>query len=518
MNKSPSLVKDALISLAAGLGIGILVAAFSAPPFAQAVFGGIVLASLCSFALIRVWRGMGGGKSLAAVVLTTFLIRIAFGIFFYAVLPAAGDDTPVQNAGYVYSDAFERDTAAIELVQSGESLLAPFLKQIKSDQYGGLLTVSAAIYAVLSPQAARPLLITLLAAFTTAAGLAFFWSALRKRFSERFTLIAAWTLALYPEGVLLGSSQMREPFLIGLGCIAFWAALEWRTDKLKAFLVFLASAIGMVLFSAPAGLVIGGICVALVILEFTLTTETTVNRWTGIEVLILMGFGSIIAGWMWLQPTLYFSAYQAKMGSGMLQVLFDIIPDQWTIPFVTAYGLVQPVLPAAITDPAKPFWVVLGIIRAAGWWFMLPFLLYAFFSLMRRKKDENGWILTFAAIVFFVWTVVSSARAGGDQWDNPRYRAILLPWMAMVFAWVWLRVKEIHPAWFWRWVAIIGVFFLGVLDWYMFRKWEVGIYIHPVRLAAVLGGLSILILIGGAVWDRVRRPRQIGETREPPHG
>ncbi len=518
MNKTANLLKDAWISLVAGAAVGLIVAAFSAPPFGRAAFGAIVIAVLCSFGLIRAWRGLSGEKALAVIMITAFLVRILLGIVIYQMLPTAGNGTPGELAGYVYSDAYERDTAAIQLAQSGGNILSSFLGQFKSDQYGGLLAVTALVYKAFSPDAARPLLITLLAAFTSTVGLAFLWSALKGRFSRGFALAATWLVALYPEGVLLGSSQMREPFLIGLGCIAFWAAVEWKYDKLKAFLVFLGSVVGLVLFSAPAGMIIAGACVALVVLEFTITTQTQVNRWTGIEVLAIMGFAAVIAGWMWLQPTLYFSMYQSVTGSGMLQAIFESAPEKLRILFVTVYGLLQPVLPAAVTDFGRPFWTVVAILRAAGWWLMLPFILYAFFALWRKEKEENHWILILVGMLFLVWTIVSSARAGGDQWDNPRYRAILLPWMAMVFAWVWLRVKEVNPVWFWRWVGVVGAITLGFTNWYLTRKFGIGLNMSFYSLVAWVGIASVAILAGSLIWDFVHRPKRIKPAEDSQHG
>ena len=506
MTKSPTLLKDALFSFIAGAVLGSLLAAFSPPPFWQGFFGGFVLSTLVCFALIRTWRWSGSEKMLGIIMLTAFVLRIGLGALFLNILPSAGyADSAVQKAGYVYSDAYERDQAAIQLVQSGQSVFTPFLNQLKSDQYGGLLTISALMYLIFSPDTARPLLITLLGGFTMTIGLAFFWAALKQRFSSRFALIASWVLALYPEGVLLGASQMREPFLMGLGCIAFWSALQWKEQKLKAFLTFAASLVGMVLFSPPAGMVIGGTCLALVLLEFTIETETIVNRWTGIEVLTLLGFAAFISGWMWLQPTLYYEVYSAKMASGMLQYLFDLIPATLTVPFVTVYGLLQPVLPAAIVEPSVPFWTILGIIRAGGWYFMLPFLLYSLFALWKSAKQQNGWILVLVGVVFFAWTVVSSARAAGDQWDNPRYRAILLPFMAMVFTWVWLRVRQTHSSWFWRWVAVVAVLTIGFTNWYFSRTWGVGIYMSFFTLVADVAVISTLILLGGAIWDWTKK-------------
>jgi hypothetical protein len=193
------------------------------------------------------------------------------------------------------------------------------------------------------------------------------------------------------------------------------------------------------------------------------------------------------------------------MASGMLQYLFDLIPATLTVPFVTVYGLLQPVLPAAIVEPSVPFWTILGIIRAGGWYFMLPFLLYSLFALWKSAKQQNGWILVLVGVVFFAWTVVSSARAAGDQWDNPRYRAILLPFMAMVFTWVWLRVRQTHSSWFWRWVAVVAVLTIGFTNWYFSRTWGVGIYMSFFTLVADVAVISTLILLGGAIWDWTKK-------------
>lgn len=509
---------DGIISIAAGAVLGALLAGFSAPPFWQGLFGGWILSAACVFGLMRAWRWSGGEKALGIILLVAFTLRVGLGVFIYAVLPGAGyADSAVQSAGYVYSDAYERDRAAIQLVQSGGSILSPLIKQVQSDQYGGLMTISALVYLIFSRDAARPLLITLLGAFTMTAGMAFFWRALKERFNRRFALIATWVLALYPEGILLGASQMREPFLIGLGCIVFWAALQWKDNTLKAFLVAAASFVCMVLISAPAALVWGATGFALILLEWTLQTDRAVNRWTGIEVLVLLGVAAFIGGIMWLQPTLYYEVYAAKMGSGLLQALFKTIPSNLTVPFVTVYGLLQPVLPAAITEPSLPFWTILGIIRAAGWYFMLPFMLYALFALWKSARQENGWILVLVGAIFFIWTVVSSARAAGDQWDNPRYRTILLPFMAMVFAWAWLRVQETHSRWFWRWVTVVALLTLGFTNWYFGRKFGVGFYIPFFTLVEGIVGIAAIVLLGGAAWDRLRNRRGVSHKGYP-HG
>ena len=50
--------------------------------------------------------------------------------------------------------------------------------------------------------------------------------------------------------------------------------------------------------------------------------------------------------------------------------------------------------------------------------------------------------------------MVAALNAGGDQWDNPRYRAILLVWQVILAAWAWEWARLRHDAWLWRWLAV----------------------------------------------------------------
>lgn len=510
---SPFLI-DLYLSLGMGLVLGAAIGAFSPSPFWRGFVAAGLLAALCSFALIRLWRGMGESRSLAIIMSVAFLLRMLAGIVIMQVLPCAGYDTEVQRAGFVYSDAYERDTEAFRIASTGASLAEPFTSQLKSDQYGGLLAITALIYRIFSTDVARPLLITLLAAFTMTAGMAFLWNALLLLFNKKFARIALWILALYPESVLLGSSQMREPFLIGFACIAFWAVMQWQETPWKAFIVSAASVAGAILFSAPAGLIIAGISLFIFFLDWTIQTPTLVNRWTGIEILTILGFVGIITGWIWLEPMLKYSAYQTQASSGLVDLIVSKLGTQWTIPFVTVYGLLQPVLPAAIFDPSVPFWTILGIFRGLGWTLMLPFLLYAFFAVWKTIKVENGWLLIFANIIIAVWLIVSSARAGGDQWDNPRYRAILLPYMAILVAWVWQRVQQTRSRWFWRWVAVVGEFTILFSYWYASRKIDNIPTVSFFTLVAIISAVAVIILAGGAIYDCLKQPPKIVMNKE----
>jgi len=184
--------------------------------------------------------------------------------------------------------------------------------------------LSAAVYRHFDLNEARPLLITILAALTMTAGLAFLYDALRRRWSQKVALAAGWFYALYPEGILLGSSQMREPFLIGLFGIAFWALVTWREKlRLKA-LVFAFAVTLSIVISAPFGAILAGVLIAFWFVEW-LTAQTSRRiRRAGLLALVAAGAAGVYAGWLWLKPTLYYDAYLTRISSGNITALLEI--------------------------------------------------------------------------------------------------------------------------------------------------------------------------------------------------
>ena len=493
---------DLLRSFAAALVLSLAMAAFQPAPFFSAWFGADLLLWLSFFLLLRTWRFFGGGKALAALLMVTFFTRLLLGLFLHIALPTIGYDNDAENAGYVYSDAYLRDTQALALARSEESLFAAFGEE-SVDQYGGLMFLTAAVYRHFDLNEARPLFITILAALTMTAGLAFLYDALRRRWSQKVALAAGWFYALYPEGILLGSSQMREPFLIGLFGIAFWAVVTWREKmRLKALVFAFAVALSMVI-SAPFGAILAGVLIAFWFVEW-LTAQTSRRiRRAGLLALVAAGAAGVYAGWLWLKPTLYYDAYLTRISSGTITALLEIMGEKWQMPFITIYGIAQPFLPGALTDPSLPFWRTTAIIRALGWWFVLPFLPYGFFALWKARPKSDRWGLLVIVLTLFAWILISSLRAGGDLWDNPRYRALLIPWFALLVGWCWQRLRSGHLAWFLRWVGVVLVFFVVFFLWYLFRYQVIKEYIGFFDLIRViLAGWAAILLTG--LWDVVK--------------
>jgi hypothetical protein len=281
MKNSRSIGLDLLLSLVIVALLGAAISAFSEGLFWKGWLGSGLLSFFCIFGLLRALRFFGGSKVLAIILIISIAVRIVVGVFLFKGLPNLGFDNPVQNAGYSYSDAFTRDQAAFQVVSDGASWLSPLQGSRTSDQYGGLLFLSSLIYRIFSPDAHRPLLMVLLSTFMMTFGLVFFYAGVKQRWGESVALAAGWVFALYPDGIMLGSSQMREPFLIGLACIAFWAVLFWRERPVRAILVSLIT-LGIASFiSLPAGLAVLAVITGVFLIEWISQVKNPVRKKSG---------------------------------------------------------------------------------------------------------------------------------------------------------------------------------------------------------------------------------------------
>jgi len=493
---------DLLYSLMGALVLGSATAFFCKGSFWSSWLAAVVISLVVVFLLLKVWHRFGTGRALGTIMLVAFILRVAFGILSYSILPLWGYDTSTQNSGFLYSDAEGRDNDAYDLASSNNPLTMAFTDRKITDQYGGMMFLSALVYRILSPDVSRPLLVMLLAAFAMTVGVAYLYAAVCSRWSEKMALWAGWIFALYPDGILVGSSQMREPFLMGLACIAFWAILQWREKPLKALIIPIVTMAVACSFSLPSGMVLAVILIAVFLLDWSTRQQIKKRSIVGFIVLSLLGCAAIAGGWIWLRPTLYFDTFTTISSSGWITSLIEKFGEQWKLPFVTIYGFTQPLLPAAIFEPSVPFWVTIAIIRGLAWYAALPLLLFGGFEAW-RMKEQNSWLIRLLCIIFFFWVVVSSMRAGGDLWDNPRYRFILLPFMALIVAWAVEYFRQTRSPWLWRWTAVISVFLIFFTNFYAYRyTGTLGVYIQFVPMVAMVAGLCVLIPVGGLIADR----------------
>jgi hypothetical protein len=509
--------KILLFSLLAGILTGAGVAAVSEGAFFPGWLAASSLAFLAIFCLGLAWRWAGGGRKLAALLIVAFALRLVLGVAMSLGLQYFGYDEVVQRSGYVYADAFSRDQDAWKLATSDKPIWASFQQDFLSDQYGGSLALSALVYRTLSPDAHRRFLILILTAFAFTLGLPFLWKGLKERWNEPLALASGWLLALYPESVLVGASQMREPFLLGLAMIALWAVFAWGRQRRRSTIVFAAASLLTLAFSSRAAIVLIGALLVCAWIEYFDEIASQRWKWLGWAGLAAATVILIVLGGEWMKLATAYDAGLSVRQSGMVQSIVKQLGDDLRVPFVTVYGLVQPVLPAALVDPAPAVWKIIGLLRSFGWYLLAPVLMYAGFTIWRAKypsgdpqrAGRDRRLLVWFALGSLLWIVLASARAGGDQWDNPRYRVIFLPFIAVLTAWGWLWSREKHDAWIWAWVGADFVFVTFFLSWYISRYTGIITKLPFWQIVGLILATSAALLMIGWMWNLRRQRKSI---------
>jgi len=479
-------------------------------------------------------------RTLGWIIALAFALRLAGGVAAYELLPVYGySDSSDGQAGYAFTDAHRRDEQAWGLAISGKPILDAFSRDYSSDQYGGLLALSAFVYRYLSPDAHRPLMMVLFSAFVAALGIPFFWKAAGKTFGEKVAWASAWIFALYPESILLGGSAMREPYLMTLSAIAFWGFVsgvqelapvsdgkpsdkydsKLSESKVGPRVALGLCLLGMLLFSPAVAIF------TLVIFAgwMFFSRERSNISWKSIVIFaiaFLIGLFALSSSLNrngifdtsspmsvlndWIQLSVKWNVYQIERESGWVQKLFDEMPEGLRLPFVAIYGILQPVLPAALVVPTIPIWKIIYVSRALGWYALLPMLILSFVAGSSPTAGAKRSLFVWLSLLAWTWILLAALRGGGDQWDNPRYRAILFLWQALIagYAWVWWR--ETRSAWFVRVVVCEVVFILIFAQWYASRYFYVGGQMPFAVMIALIVGLWGAIL-GAGWWLEKRR-------------
>ena len=484
---------------------------------------------LLSFSLLTLSiKWAGGGNTLAWMVALAFALRLVGGVATYLALPLNGFDDEDDKAGFVYTDARRRDAQAWDLANSESSVLDAFNKKYAYDQYGGLLAFSALVYRYGSPDAHRPLMLVLLSAFMAAVGLPFLFKAVSQQWGAKVAVASGWIYAFYPESVLLGGSAMREPYLWAFSAFALWGfvnsgALEQAPAKMDSAhwasdsRIWLALGVGGMLLVSP-----GVALVTLVIFAgwMYFTSERGRISWW-VVMLAVIGFIAglfllssalnrsgefdsssplhVISGW--LDKAVQWDVYQLERSSGWVQKLFDEMPEWLRLPFVMVYGIFQPVLPAAVVEPTTLTWRMIAILRALGWYAMLPALILSFVAGAGSKSVSDRKLWVWLSVIVWGWILLTALRGGGDQWDNPRYRAILFLWQAVLAGHVWVWWRESRNLWFGRVIAMEAVFVFVFGQWYVNRYYHFGFQLQFAYMVAIIVVLWALIFLSGWLRD-----------------
>lgn len=535
MNYAATFSKSAIASagrwLSAGLGclaVSLLLAWVSTGfQNLQGWVSFLILALLSAGLLWLGWRaveiteGTPLPQRLAILLLAAAGLRLAAGVLWFILLPGLGHGSEGELAGYVMADAWQRDGTAWQLAHSGAPMWTAFTGYRIADQYGGLLFISTVIYRYLGSAGHQPLLIVLLAAALSASAVLFTWAFARRAFSSPVAWIAAGLLALYPEAVLLGSTQMREAFLIPITAAAFYGLFSYAQ---RHSWVGVAWIIGAILAGLPISPPYTILLLAALVITALFTGQIPLRGkffhrrglWAVLGVLLLLGLAGLWAAWQqfapddmsnpvsvilwWIKKSAEWQAHLAERSSGKIQALFDRVPGWLHIPILLGYGVVQPFLPAAIIARSEsPIWYWIAIWRSSGWTLMLPLVLYA--TLRAWDKKNTAKLPRVLGLLVWIVILIASFRAGGDQWDNVRYRTTFIGLQVVLAAWAFYEQRREPDPWFRR--AVVGVLLIlaWFLPWYLWRyfsfDWPVKDVLHTI-------GLGIASALIYALIDRAR--------------
>jgi len=215
----------------------------------------------------------------------------------------------------------------------------------------------------------------------------------------------------------------------------------------------------------------------------------------------------------WLRKSAQLQAYVSEHASGWMQKIFDETPQWLQLPFLLAYGVVQPFLPAALAAGSEaPIWRWIAVWRALGWTVLLAFLAFApVFALRMRSKRALVGIIT---LVVWLIILVASFRGGSDMWDNPRYRAIFASLEITLAALIWVEVSRSRDPWFRRALLAAAAILAWFLPWYLQRYYTIGWPVtDPFRtLGLGLATAVLLVLADWAIWSK---PNGLTPTAPP---
>jgi hypothetical protein len=506
---------------------------------------------LCAALMYGAWQALLASEPkdkpgrltwLAGLLVGAALLRLAMGVVWYTTLPRLGHGTPQETAGYVMADAYQRDELAWKLAESQkpiwQSLTVVLNRQDSSrvDQYGGLLVISILVYRYLGGNTHNLLVMAAIIAAISSLAIPFTWAFARRSWDDRVAKFAAWGIALYPETVLLGSAQMREALIIPLIAAAFYGLARLRRDRSWVGLAWLLGGVLLtMLISPPFSLVL---VFALALAAFAIRDDLfhghievpggiLHRRWSWLAlaaVIVLV----VVGGWLalkqlapseisnpldvasyWIRKTSDLQAYFSKSASGWIQKIFLSTPAWSHIPILVGYGALRPFLPAAMTTSSDaPIWPWITLWRAAGWTILLGLLVYAFLRAW-LKKDTDHFTRALTIIVWLV-ILIASLRGGGDQDDNPRYRATFASIQVALAAWGWVEQSRTSDPIFRRALVTVAFIIAWSFLWYLRRiytlPWAV---VDPFKTIGL--GLACGVLY--SIWDWARRYKSVGNNR-----
>jgi len=200
------------------------------------------------------------------------------------------------------------------------------------------------------------------------------------------------------KAVLLGSSQMREAFVMPLAALALYGlARAWDIRTWRA----LGGVLGPLILLVPISPPFAGILIALLgVVGLGLDGWRVVRSWRLWGTLAGLGLLAAAALWLgwdriastlagrpydtplamfahWFELVGRWQAYQTVRASGWVQKITRETPAWFDTPFLMSYGISRPLLPAALIASSNRLWQFIGVWRSLGWTLLLPLLAYA---------------------------------------------------------------------------------------------------------------------------------------------
>lgn len=472
---------------------------FSEFNFKDVFWGTWLFISLLFLLLIYIIQKSDTPKFLVWVVGISLFLRLGLGLITTENLIDWGYDQEPYQSGYLFKDAYSRDNQAWDLAISDQPIWAAFSSDFFTDQYGGLLALSSLIYRVFTPNAHFQINIIFFVTMINVIGILLLAIGLREKNKEigfsTTSKIIILIFSFYPDAILFSASQMREPLLLGISACLFWTIHKQEIMIWNRFVHFSLFSIFILLISLKIGI--------FVIFSFLIWMLFQPYRK---QIKVLNSKNIILPGVVIVIVALYFSynwileagkwdAVLLERNSGFVQYIVSIIGSRYRLLFASMYGLFQPVLPAALVEPSKLFWKILNSLRATGWYLFIPILVYGIVYFFRENVKIKKFEFLFIWSLSVFWILLSSIRAGGDMWDNPRYRLSFLIFIAYVVGVAFYHGWKTKDHWLTRFFVAEFVFILFFLQWYISRYtgfFENLPFFHMVFVLSIIFGLILI--------------------------
>jgi hypothetical protein len=128
-----------------------------------------------------------------------------------------------------------------------------------------------------------------------------------------------------------------------------------------------------------------------------------------------------------------------------------------------------------------------------------------------RPERKPAFTLTLSLIVWLV-ILIASVRAGGDMWDNPRYRATFAGLQAALAAWAWIEHRRAADPLFRRALLLVGALLAWFLPWYLRRYTPLSWPVVDLFKTLGMGAITAFLLI---LWDWARTAAAIQPDEAP---